>query len=161
MYVCMYVYIRKIFRTDCVDTIHRCRERSEVSCTSMAMASHSPRRFLLLLLYILSLHAISIFFFTRGFLLTRNELPLYSRCGDIYATEATVGRSSDQCDRVAFEDNSCNCSRVSSDSETGNCWTRPLVNKVVILVLDALRYAYPSHALAHHCAIQQIADVSL
>lgn len=41
-------------------------------------------RVLSLFFYLLCLHSVGIFLFTRGFLLTRTELPLFSSCSDVF-----------------------------------------------------------------------------
>lgn len=64
----------------------------------------------------LLLHLIAILLFTRGFLLTRTELPYYSHCSDV--------------------------SHSPCFSNNGSCWTKPSINRLVIIVLDALRYLH-------------------
>lgn len=71
---------------------------------------------------ILILHCIAILLFTRGFLLTRTELSTFSTCSDI---------SNSPCNNPNLNDQNQNDSRV--------CWTKPAVDRVVIIVLDALR----------------------
>ncbi|CAJ2650077.1 unnamed protein product [Trifolium pratense] len=67
----------------------------------------------------LLLHLIAILLFTTGFLLTRTELPYYSHCSDVSQSP-------------------CFPSSPNNDS----CWTRPSVNRLVIIVLDALRFDF-------------------
>ncbi|MCL7036927.1 hypothetical protein MKW94_014917 [Papaver nudicaule] len=77
---------------------------------------------------ILLLHCIAILLFTRGFLLTRTELSTFSACSDI---------TNSPCYNPNFnltEDQNQNDSRV--------CWTKPAVDRVVIIVLDALRFDF-------------------
>lgn len=62
------------------------------------------------------LHIVGILMFTRGFLLTRTELPYYSNSSDVFHSP---------------------CFDHSQSNDT--CWTRPAVNRLVIIVLDALR----------------------
>ena len=69
---------------------------------------------------ILLLHIVSILIFTRGFLLTRTELPFYSHCSD--ASQSPCFSSS------------------SSSSNSSRCWTKPAIDRLVIIVLDALRH---------------------
>ncbi|EPS70140.1 hypothetical protein M569_04617, partial [Genlisea aurea] len=63
------------------------------------------------------LHGTAILFFTRGFLLTRSELSQYSQCDDIFESP---------------------CFPPTTTSI--GCWTEPSVDRLVILVLDALRF---------------------
>ncbi|KAK7264825.1 hypothetical protein RJT34_32437 [Clitoria ternatea] len=63
----------------------------------------------------LFLHLLAILLFTIGFLLTRTELPFHSHASDV--------ATSSQC----FPHN-------------GSSWTQPSVNRIVILLLDAIRF---------------------
>ncbi|XP_050271898.1 uncharacterized protein LOC126715366 [Quercus robur] len=72
---------------------------------------------------ILLLHIVSILIFTRGFLLTRTELPFYSHCSD--ASQSP-----------------CFSSSSSSPSNSSRCWTKPAIDRLVIIVLDALRFDF-------------------
>lgn len=72
-------------------------------------------------LLILVLHSIAILFFTSGFLLTRTELSHYSQCSDV---------SQSPCFPRQEEENG---------SHQHDCWTKPAVDRLVIIVLDALR----------------------
>ncbi|KAK7388107.1 hypothetical protein VNO78_22912 [Psophocarpus tetragonolobus] len=62
------------------------------------------------------LHMVAILFFTAGFLLTRTELPHHSHCSDV---------SHSPC--------------FSPLNNNGSCWTKPATNRLVLIVLDALR----------------------
>nr|POE55187.1 isoform 2 of gpi ethanolamine phosphate transferase 3 [Quercus suber] len=75
---------------------------------------------------ILLLHIVSILIFTRGFLLTRTELPFYSHCSD--ASQSPCFSSSS--------------SSSSSSSNSSRCWTKPAIDRLVIIVLDALRFDF-------------------
>ncbi|GFP87160.1 GPI ethanolamine phosphate transferase 3 [Phtheirospermum japonicum] len=66
---------------------------------------------------IMLLHGLAIFLFTRGFLLTRTELSQYSKCNDIAESP---------------------CFPPKDQSADRSCWTKPVVNRLVIIVLDAL-----------------------
>ncbi|MED6205700.1 hypothetical protein PIB30_020139 [Stylosanthes scabra] len=68
----------------------------------------------------LLLHIIAIVLFTRGFLLTRTELPYYSNSSDV---------SESQC-------------VYSSSHNNASSWTKPAVNRLIIIVLDALRFDF-------------------
>ncbi|KAK1577796.1 hypothetical protein Q3G72_024883 [Acer saccharum] len=63
------------------------------------------------------IHIVGILIFTRGFLLTRTELPYYSNCSDV---------SQSPC----------------SSPNPPQCWTGPAVDRLVIIVLDALRFDF-------------------
>ncbi|CAH8358684.1 unnamed protein product [Eruca vesicaria subsp. sativa] len=70
----------------------------------------------------LLIHSIAILIFTRGFLLTRTELPFHSTCPDASLSPC-----------LPHNHNS------SQNQNHHKCWTKPVVNRVVIIVLDALR----------------------
>ncbi|KAK4713257.1 hypothetical protein R3W88_019164 [Solanum pinnatisectum] len=74
---------------------------------------------------ILILHGLAILIFTRGFLLTRTELSQYSHCSDIQQSP---------CFSPPQEDQMVNHSK--------GCWTKPAVDRIVIIILDALRYDF-------------------
>ncbi|TYG82691.1 hypothetical protein ES288_D01G109800v1 [Gossypium darwinii] len=67
---------------------------------------------------IMFLHIIAILIFTKGFLLTRTELPHSSHCSDLSQSP-------------------CHSSPSSS-----SCWTKPAVDRLIIIVLDALRFDF-------------------
>lgn len=69
---------------------------------------------------IMLLHCLAILLFTRGFLLTRSELSQYSKCEDI---------SEYPCFTPPRDDGKSNAS----------CWSKPAVDRLVIIVFDALR----------------------
>lgn len=69
-------------------------------------------------LLILLLHCLAILLFTSGFLLTRTELSQFSQCSDVLESPC-------------FE---------KEESGLEKCWTKPAVDRVVIIVLDALRH---------------------
>ncbi|KAH9726379.1 GPI ethanolamine phosphate transferase 3 [Citrus sinensis] len=71
------------------------------------------------------LHIVGILIFTRGFLLTRTELPYYSNCSDVSESPCFTGQS------YPYQNQSNSC-----------CWTRPAVDRLVIIVLDALRFDF-------------------
>lgn len=66
----------------------------------------------------LLLHLIAILFFTTGFLLTRTELPYQSHCSDV------------------------SHSPCFSSNNNGSCWTKPAADRIVLIVLDALRFDF-------------------
>ncbi|KAL0735691.1 hypothetical protein Bca4012_011901 [Brassica carinata] len=69
----------------------------------------------------LLIHSVAILIFTRGFLLTRTELPFHSTCSD--ASLSPCLSNSDH----------------NHNQKQPKCWTKPVVDRVVIIVLDALR----------------------
>ncbi|KAJ7980495.1 GPI ethanolamine phosphate transferase 3 [Quillaja saponaria] len=80
------------------------------------------------------LHVLAILIFTRGFLLTRTELPYYSNCSDI---------SESPCFSYTTPSSSSpNHSQSGTNSSDRACWTKPIVNRLVIIVLDALRFDF-------------------
>ncbi|XP_016459814.2 uncharacterized protein LOC107783358 isoform X2 [Nicotiana tabacum] len=79
----------------------------------------------MMFLGILILHGLAILVFTRGFLLTRTELSQYSHCSEIQQSP---------CFSPPQDDKMVNHSK--------GCWTKPAVGRLVILVLDALRYDF-------------------
>ncbi|KAL9144261.1 hypothetical protein ABFS82_14G285300 [Erythranthe guttata] len=68
---------------------------------------------------IMLLHILAILLFTRGFLLTRSELSQYSQCSDV--------------------DESPCFSPPRDQTSNGSCWNKPVVDRLVIIVLDAIR----------------------
>ncbi|VVB14891.1 unnamed protein product [Arabis nemorensis] len=71
----------------------------------------------------LSIHTIAILIFTRGFLLTRTELPFHSTCSDVSQSPCLASPLPNH----------------DSNSDQPKCWTKPVVDRVIIIVLDALR----------------------
>jgi len=94
-------------------------KQSETTSSSAAVAVEGRKRgkwgYIWPLWTTLLLHLLAILLFTAGFLLTRTELPYHSHCSDV---------SSSPC----------------FSSNNGSCWTKPAVNRLVLVVLDALRY---------------------
>jgi len=76
----------------------------------------------------LLLHLIAILLFTTGFLLTRTELPHYSQCSDVSHSP---------------------CFPSSPSPNNDSCWTKPAINRLVIIVLDALRYSTLNYPIYH------------
>ncbi|KAI6683592.1 hypothetical protein NL676_029505 [Syzygium grande] len=79
---------------------------------------------------VMALHVAAVLIFTRGFLLTRTELPFHSRCSDVSGSPCCPPRSG-----------------AAGSNGTGGggperCWTKPAVDRVVIIVLDALRFDF-------------------
>ncbi|KAM2541672.1 hypothetical protein TB2_021209 [Malus domestica] len=79
---------------------------------------------------VMALHVVAILLFTRGFLLTRTELPFYSNCSDAsqspcsYSVPETLNRN----DTV--------------EPNQQRCWSKPAVGRLVIIVFDALRFDF-------------------
>ncbi|EYU22362.1 hypothetical protein MIMGU_mgv1a0214782mg, partial [Erythranthe guttata] len=71
---------------------------------------------------IMLLHILAILLFTRGFLLTRSELSQYSHCSDV--------------------DESPCFSPPRDQTSNGSCWNKPVVDRLVIIVLDAIRFDF-------------------
>jgi hypothetical protein len=123
-------------------------------------------------LWLSILQAVALLLFTRGFLLTRVELPFTSHCDDLpircacslfwrlaYGdkvrrwlkgfesrlrplTPQTTSRThlaSARADGGALD-----CPRATSDAHSNSveCWTKPAFSKLVILVVDALRWDF-------------------
>ncbi|KAI3459896.1 hypothetical protein Pfo_016559 [Paulownia fortunei] len=70
---------------------------------------------------IMLLHSLAILLFTRGFLLTRTELSQYSQCNDVAESP---------------------CFPPDDQNANRSCWTKPIVDRLVIIVLDALRFDF-------------------
>ncbi|KAH0448616.1 hypothetical protein IEQ34_022416 [Dendrobium chrysotoxum] len=85
---------------------------------------------------ILALHSLAIYLFTRGFLLTRTELSSFSHCSD---------KSQSPCS-IPSPTNNANASFLGDHppkfGSNGQCWTRPAVDRLVIIILDALRFDF-------------------
>ncbi|KAJ7568154.1 hypothetical protein O6H91_01G020900 [Diphasiastrum complanatum] len=169
------------------------------------MKASFESRLFLLLLYITFLHAGAIFFFTRGFLLTRTELSHFSLCHDAHSAPcapAAFSFGSDvqppaaqqhSMDHRKLELEFCSGSNLDSatctsqlsqladgqalgegkgadlgfarknaelelagadsgielkvdaeaaDPKLSKCWTEPAVKRVVIMIIDALRFDF-------------------
>lgn len=74
----------------------------------------------------LVLHCTAVLIFTSGFLLTRTELSHYSHCSDV---------SESPCFTPPFAED-----LNHTIADLPRCWTKPAVNRLVIIVLDALRH---------------------
>ncbi|KAL4872058.1 hypothetical protein BDV12DRAFT_5835 [Aspergillus spectabilis] len=71
--------------------------------------------------WILFIHIVGIFFFTRGFLLTRMVL-----------------ENKSSCDLLPFEDSPS----LAGQSEHDNCWHQKTFDKAIVVIIDALRYDF-------------------
>ncbi|KAF3569158.1 hypothetical protein DY000_02018782 [Brassica cretica] len=85
------------------------------------METYPKRNNKLIPLAFLLIHSVAILIFTRGFLLTRTELPFHSTCSDVSLSPNPPIHHS------------------NSNQNQPKCWTKPVVDRVVIIVLDALR----------------------
>ncbi|KAL8142462.1 hypothetical protein V2J09_015494 [Rumex salicifolius] len=84
---------------------------------SMAKSRSVKWRLIWPFISILLIHVVAILFFTRGFLLTRTELPHHSNCNDI--SLSTCSSSSPP---------------LAGGNSTGaTCWTKPVVRRIVII----------------------------
>ncbi|KAF2321987.1 hypothetical protein GH714_005233 [Hevea brasiliensis] len=83
-------------------------------------------------------HVVGILIFTRGFLLTRTELPYYSRCSDI-SQSPCFSPSHNNSYSSSSSDSDINCSNINQGQ---HCWTKPAVDRLIIIVLDALRFDF-------------------
>ncbi|CAN1842404.1 GPI ethanolamine phosphate transferase 3 [Linum perenne] len=83
---------------------------------------------------ILLLHGLAILIFTKGFLLTRTELPYYSSCSDVSESPCFSNPGS-------YSDSSSG-SHSRNLNEDQHCWSKPAVDRVVIIILDALRFDF-------------------
>ena len=75
-------------------------------------------KFILIILWIIILYALGIYYFQKGFLLSRSVVPLNSSC----------------------EEKPIILSNTTSD--TYECWFPPIYKKVVIIIIDALRFDF-------------------
>ena len=73
-------------------------------------------------------HALAIYFFTRGFFLTRFELQDQSRCADVEHI-MSESRASESWNNV-------------DPAEHGACWAPTRFRKLLFVVIDALRYDF-------------------
>ncbi|KAL8487202.1 hypothetical protein ACS0TY_023757 [Phlomoides rotata] len=79
---------------------------------------------------IMLLHSLAILFFTRGFLLTRSELSQCSKCEDIAESP---------------------CFPPHHDQNANkSCWNKPIVDRLVIIVLDAIRFDFVAPSTFFH-----------
>ncbi|KAL4918061.1 hypothetical protein BDW62DRAFT_182272 [Aspergillus aurantiobrunneus] len=72
--------------------------------------------------WILAIHIVGIFFFTKGFLLTRMVL-----------------ENKSSCDVLPFKDSP---SRLPEQPEHEECWHQKSFDKAVVIIIDALRYDF-------------------
>uniref|UniRef100_A0A2P2LDQ4 GPI ethanolamine phosphate transferase 3 isoform X1 n=1 Tax=Rhizophora mucronata TaxID=61149 RepID=A0A2P2LDQ4_RHIMU len=82
---------------------------------------------------IAAIHLAAIAIFVRGFLLTRTELPNYSHCSDV---------SQSPCHFFSSSLTNASSSHPNHDPHHHRCWTKPVVDRLVIIVLDALRFDF-------------------
>ncbi|ESQ41710.1 hypothetical protein EUTSA_v10012592mg [Eutrema salsugineum] len=80
----------------------------------------------------LLIHSVAILIFTRGFLLTRTELPFHSTCSDASLSPCLSSP-------VPNHDSNSDSGSGHFNQSQPKCWTKPVVDRVVIIVLDALR----------------------
>ncbi|KAJ4749279.1 GPI ethanolamine phosphate transferase 2 [Rhynchospora pubera] len=78
---------------------------------------------------VLCLHCLGVYLFTRGFLLTRTELSAFSLPSDLLQAQAPCCSESDL------------PSTTSTDQDLPG-WTPPTVDRVLILIVDALRFDF-------------------
>ncbi|XP_072967015.1 GPI ethanolamine phosphate transferase 3 [Typha angustifolia] len=86
---------------------------------------------------IFGFHSLAIFLFTRGFLLTRTELSSYSNCSDLSFSPCAFQNPPPPPPPV----NSTTAPHPPNPPDS-YCWTRPAVDRLVIIVLDALRFDF-------------------
>lgn len=89
------------------------------------METHPKRINKWIPLSFLLIHSVAILIFTRGFLLTRTELPFHSTCSDASLSPCLSPNPP--------------IHHSNSNQNQPKCWTKPVVDRVVIIVLDALR----------------------
>ncbi|XP_058099385.1 uncharacterized protein LOC131243812 isoform X2 [Magnolia sinica] len=97
--------------------------------------------------FIFLLHSIAILLFTRGFLLTRTELSSFSQCSDLSQSPCSHPPSPDPTAKTTSPSLPLNLTAGSADrNEKGRgadrCWTKPAVDRLVIIILDALRFDF-------------------
>ncbi|KAF8395573.1 hypothetical protein HHK36_019523 [Tetracentron sinense] len=86
---------------------------------------------------ILFLHCLAILFFTRGFLLTRTELSFFSDCSDLSQSPCFPSSSEN-----LNTSSSSSPPNVNGTIRDQHCWTAPTIDRLVIIVLDALRFDF-------------------
>ncbi|CAH9088478.1 unnamed protein product [Cuscuta europaea] len=97
--------------------------------------------FMMVLLGVFVLHGLAIYLFTKGFLLTRTELSQYSQCSDIHNSpcfqppSSFINRKKEE-----HEETTKHSPHVNNQSQS--CWTKQSVDRLVIIVLDALRFDF-------------------
>ncbi|RRT62152.1 hypothetical protein BHE74_00009716 [Ensete ventricosum] len=106
----------------------------------MATAGGSKWSLIRPFLVILLIHSLAIYLFTRGFLLTRTELASYSHCSDL---------THSPCSSISYSRRRSNSTPPPDESpdelhQDRRCWTKPAVDRLVIIVLDALRQSFLS-----------------
>ncbi|XP_043688979.1 GPI ethanolamine phosphate transferase 3 [Telopea speciosissima] len=92
---------------------------------------------------ILILHCVAILLYTRGFLLTRTELSSFSHCSDVSHSPCFPRHSSDLSNSSSSPSRNLSMTdRVEAGDRNGRCWTRPAVDRLVVIILDALRFDF-------------------
>ncbi|BFG15919.1 hypothetical protein CerSpe_021930 [Prunus speciosa] len=81
---------------------------------------------------IMALHVVAIVIFTRGFLLTRTELPFYSNCSDVLQSPCSF----------SVNENQNQNQNDTVDQNQQRCWSKPAIGRLVIIVFDALRFDF-------------------
>ncbi|KAL2611789.1 hypothetical protein R1flu_023481 [Riccia fluitans] len=119
-----------------------------------------------LFVYLLVLDGVAIFFFTRGFLLTRSELPAFSDCSDVSSISSCTGETvkclSGECkendyteDKLAYgpikNQGTPELAQSGASGRQGKklneqCSTRPVIKKAIVLIIDALRFDFVAHS---------------
>eukprot|EP00257_Ricinus_communis_P021963 XP_015581561.1 GPI ethanolamine phosphate transferase 3 isoform X1 [Ricinus communis] len=88
----------------------------------------------MMMMIVMVVHGIGIVIFTRGFLLTRTELPYYSQCSDISESPCFYNNNNKSSDS--------HFSIGNPNQQQQKCWTKPAVDRIIIIVLDALRFDF-------------------
>lgn len=99
---------------------------------------------------IMLLHCVAILLFTRGFLLTRTELPHFSHCSDISkcpcfsssSPSPLVGDTEVEEEDLTAATRRPDLNVANQSHQQTRCWTRPAVDRLIIIVLDALRFDF-------------------
>lgn len=80
---------------------------------------------------VMVIHGAAILIFVKGFLLTRTELPYFSHCSDVSQSPCFTPDSR--------SDNNSSVPHPYDAANSSQCWTKPAVNRILIIVFDALR----------------------
>lgn len=93
---------------------------------------------------IMLLHIVAILLFTRGFLLTRTELSQYSQCSDVFQSPCLSPLDLEPKKPEKFEEkngtsNDYHRNQTVMHPQGQVCWNKPAVDRVIIIILDALR----------------------
>ncbi|KAJ3413417.1 mannose-ethanolamine phosphotransferase gpi13 [Chytridiales sp. JEL 0842] len=111
-----------------------------VTLKNLKMSNWSLGRIALTVLVFLAVQAIGVYLFSSGFLLSRLELDLRNNC-TTYSSAFKINNLPLRADGSVHETKN----KSASDGTGGGCWHPPRFQKVVFIVIDALRFDFTTY----------------